>query len=150
VQIGTLTNTQTGLAREESPMLHSAISPDLATHEEQRSLLIFQTERQIAAYIDTLNPGDGTVLTDTAYAYSVVMTSSRPHQFVITSDLDFAGAVADPAGHRVKYLLVASLGAADALKVQWPDLYDNGGGISTLVQTFSGAFFGDWRLYRVN
>jgi len=152
VQIGTLTDTQTGLAREESPMLHSAISPDLATHEEQRSLLIFHTERQIAAYIDNLNPGDGTVLTDTAYAYSVVMASSRPHQFVITSDLDFAGAVADPAGHGVKYLLVPApnLGPADALKVRWPGLYDNGGGISTLVQTFSGAFFGDWRLYRVN
>lgn len=40
-------------------MLHSAISPHLATHEEPRSLLIFQIERQIAAYVDNLNPGDG-------------------------------------------------------------------------------------------
>jgi hypothetical protein len=130
VQLNTLTNTESGLAREESPMLHSAISPDLATDEERRSLLIFQTERQIAAYIDNLDPGDGAVLTDTAYAYSVVMASTRPRQFVITSDLDFAGAVADPTGHGVKYLLVPApeLGRADGLQIQWPGLYQTGAG----------------------
>lgn len=151
VQVSTLTDTHSGLAREESPM-HSALSPDLATHEERRSLLIVHTERQIAAYIDYLDPGDGTVLTDTAYAYSVVMASTRPRQFVITSDLDFTGAVADPTGHRVKYLLVPApeLGAADALQTRWPGLYQDGAGIGTLVRTFPGAFFGDWRLYRVN
>jgi hypothetical protein len=34
------------------------------------------------------------------------MASSRPTQFVITSDRDFSGAVADPAGDGVRYLLV--------------------------------------------
>jgi hypothetical protein len=34
------------------------------------------------------------------------MASSRPTQFVIISDRDFAGAVADPAGDGVRYLLV--------------------------------------------
>jgi Dolichyl-phosphate-mannose-protein mannosyltransferase len=151
VQFHTLTDTSTGLAREESPMLHSTFSPQQATFEERRSLLIFQTEREIAAYVDRLNPGDGTVLTDTAYAYSVVMASSRPTQFVITSDRDFAGAVADPAGHGVRYLLVPApeLGHADALQARWPGLYDNGAGIATPVRTFEGAYFGSWRLYRV-
>jgi hypothetical protein len=151
VQMRTLTDTSTGLAREESPALHSAISPALATNEERRSLLIFQTEREVAAQIDQLDLGDGAVLTDTAYAYSVVMASKRPKQFVITSDLDFAGAVADPAGHGVRYLLVPApeLGHADALQARWPGLYENGAGIAEEVRTFSGAFFGDWKLYRV-
>lgn len=152
IQARTLTDTSSGLAREESPMLRSVFSPDLATHEERRSLLIFQTEREIAAYVDRLDLGDGAVLTDTAYAYSVVMASAQPRQFVITSDRDFAGAVADPAGHRVQYLLVPApeLGHADALQARWPGLYENGAGIATVVQTFEGAYFGNWRLYRVN
>jgi hypothetical protein len=152
VQLQTLTTTSTGLAREESPMLHSAISPEQATAEERRSLLIYRTEREIAGYIDRLNAGEGTVLADTAYAYSVVMASRDPKQFVVTSDLDFAGAVTDPRGHGVRYLLVPApeLGHSDALQGQWPGLYADGAGIATLEQTFDGAFFGDWRLYRVN
>jgi hypothetical protein len=151
VQFRTLTDTSTGLAREESPMLHSTFSPRQATFEERRSLLIFQTEREIAAYVDRLDPGEGSVLTDTAYAYSVVMASSRPTQFVITSDRDFAGAVSDPAGHGVRYMLVPApeLGHADALQARWPGLYENGAGIATPVRTFEGAYFGSWRLYRI-
>ena len=150
-QFRTLTDTSTGLAREESPMLHSTFSPQQATFEERRSLLIFHTEREIAAYVDRLDPGEGSVLTDTAYAYSVVMASRRPTQFVITSDRDFAGAVADPAGHGVRYLLVPApeLGHADALQARWPGLYENGAGIASPVRTFEGAYFGSWRLYRV-
>ena len=92
------------------------------------------------------------MLTDTAYAYSIVMASRRPTQFVITSDLDFQGAVADPAGHGVKYLLVPApeLGPADAVGHHWPGLFQNGAGIATEVQHFQGAFYGDWKLYRVN
>lgn len=151
VQFQTLTDTSTGLAREESPMLHSTFFPQQATFEERRSLLIFRTEREIADYLDRLDPGEGTVLTDTAYSYSVVMASRRPTQFVITSDRDFAGAVADPAGHGVRYLLVPApeLGHADALQARWPGLYDSGAGIATPVRTFEGAYFGSWRLYRV-
>lgn len=151
-QFNALTDTRAGLAREESPMLRSVFFPDLASHEEQRSLLIFRTEREVADYIDTLDPGDASVLTDTAYAYSIVMASRRPTQFVITSDLDFEGAVADPAGHGIKYLLVPApeLGPADALGQQWPGLFKDGAGIASPVQLFQGAFYGDWMLYRVS
>jgi hypothetical protein len=151
IQAHTLTDTSTGLAREESPMLRSAILPASASHEDRRSLLIFQTEREISAFIDRLDPGEGAVLTDTAYAYAVVLSSKSPKQFVVTSDLDFPGAVADPSGHGVKYLLVPApeLGRADALRARWPTLYQDGAGISTLVWTFNGAYFGDWRLYRI-
>lgn len=151
-QLSVLVNSSSGLAREESPMLRSLLMPNLASHEDKKSLLIFQTERSIAADLDRLNLPDGSVLTDTAYAYSVVLASERPRQFVITSDLDFVGAVADPTGHHVQYLLVPgrNLGPADALRRHWPSLYDNGAGLSTLVRTYRGAFFGDWRLYQVN
>lgn len=151
-QFWLLTDTGTGLAREESPMLRSVFFPGLASHEEQRSLLIFKTERAVAAYIDSLDPGSSTVLTDTAYAYSIVMSSRHPGQFVITSDLDFQAAVADPAGHGVKYLLVPApeLGPADALGHYWPGLYATGAGIATQEKLFPGEYFGDWKLYRVS
>lgn len=140
-----------GLAREEAPMLRSTFYPKLANHEERRSLFIFQTERQIAAYLDALRPPDGSVLADTAYAYSVVLASRNPKQFVITSDRDFQSAVADPTGHHVQYLLVPApnLGPADALNRHWPGLYGSGSRVGILVKEWHGAYFGDWRLYRV-
>ena len=147
----TLTTTRGGLAREESPMLRSTFYPRQASKEERKSLRIFQTERQISRYIDGLDLPRGSVLTDTAYAYSVVLASQRPTQFVITSDRDFDDAVSDPTGHHIAYMLVPSpsLGPADALGRYWHDLYLDGGRIGILVKGWRGTFFGNWRLYRV-
>jgi hypothetical protein len=148
-----LTTSSNGLAREESPALRSVFLPELASTEDKKSLRIFETERSIADYIASLDSGEGTVITDTAYAYSVILAASTadPRQFVITSDLDFDDAVADPRSHGITYMLVPSpnLGPADALGKQWPGLYDDGGGIGVLVKEWTGAFYGDWRLYRV-
>jgi hypothetical protein len=150
-QARVLTTVDNGLAREEAPMLRSTFHPATAGNEEKRSLLIFQTEREIAGYVDGLDLGESTVLTDAAYAYPVVLSSERPRVFVITSDRDFKAAVADPAGHGIRYLLVPApdLGAADALRRQWPDLYENGDRIATLVRQWNGLYYGNWRLYRV-
>lgn len=151
VEFRMLTTTRGGLAREESPMLRATFYPHDASKEDRRSLRIFQTEREIAGYIDGLHPGTGSVLTDTAYAYPVVLASSRPRQYVITSDRDFKKTVADPSDHHVRYLLVPapSLGPADALEKQWPGLYENGGRVGVLEREWRGKFYGDWRLYRV-
>ena len=133
-------------------MLRSVFFPTLASHEDRRSLLIFTTERSVAAYLDSLHLPPGSIVTDTAYAYSIVLASRYPKQFVITSDRDFPYAVEDPTGHHVQYMLVPSpgLGPADALQHQWPGLYENGSRVGTLVKEWKGAFYGDWRLYRVH
>ena len=59
VQVSTLTDTRQRAGPRGKPDAALGPLPDLATHEERRSLLIFHTERQIAAYIDYLDPGDG-------------------------------------------------------------------------------------------
>jgi hypothetical protein len=157
VEARTLTETRGGLAREESEMLRATFRPKLASPEERESLRIFQAEREIAAELDReiaadldrLTLGEGTVLTDTAYAYPIVLGSARPTQFVITSDFDFRDAVADPSGHGIRYVLVPERAESDALRRQWPTLYEDGAGIAVLVKKWPGAYLGEWRLYRV-
>ena len=132
-------------------MLRSTFFPDVASNEERRSLKIFQTEREIATYIDALDLGEGEIITDTAYAYSVVMASKNPRQFIVTSDRDFQASARDPRGRKVRFMLVPipSLGPADSLQRQWPALYESGAGIGVLEKEWKAKFFGDWRLYRV-
>lgn len=149
-QFALLTDTRSGLAREEAPMMVSLFRPDKASKEDRKSLLLFHNERQISADIDRMNLPDGSVLTDTAYAYSVVLASKRPKTYVVTSDRDFEAAVNDPVRHHIRYLLVSNFAIADALQRKWPTLYDDGGGVATLVKTYTGVSYGNWRLYRVN
>jgi hypothetical protein len=150
VEFKTLVTVQGGLAREEAPMLHAALFPGSSSPVVKASLTDFVTERHIAAYLDEMHLRAGSVLTDSAYAYSVVLASDNPHQFVLTSDLDFMASVGDPTTHHVTYLLVPALGPADALQHRWPGLYANGGGIGVLVKQWKGTLFGNWRLYRVS
>ncbi|GIE75676.1 hypothetical protein Aph02nite_16260 [Actinoplanes philippinensis] len=121
------------LAREESEWL----TADGADRTRGLTLV----NRRVAADLDAMELPDGAVLTDAAYAFGIVLASDRPRQFVITPDRDFAAAVADPAGHGVRYLLLSAQGAADAVRLRavttappalsWDD--DRGGRQWTLV-----------------
>ncbi|MEU8659031.1 hypothetical protein [Actinoplanes philippinensis] len=121
------------LAREESEWL----TADGADRTRGLTLV----NRRVAADLDAMELPDGAVLTDAAYAFGIVLASDRPRQFVITPDRDFAAAVADPAGHGVRYLLLSAQGAADAVRLRavttaapalsWTD--DRGGRQWTLV-----------------
>ena len=147
------TLTSHRLAREETATMLAAVAPSRATAEDRRHLLIFQTERQVADYLDRLNPGPGTVLTDSAFAFPVLLASRRPRQFVITSDRDFQPSVAAPRERGIRYLLVPEPAKApsDALERAWPGLYESGAGIARLVAQWKGTSFnGDWRLLRVD
>ena len=124
-------------------MLHSAFSPDLATHEERRSLLIFKTEREIAAYVDRLDLGDGAVLTDTAYAYSVVMSSA--HHGSSSSPRTAISPVPWPIPPGTGSNIYSSPLRNSATLMHcrpMAGLYETAPGIATVVQTFEGAFFG--------
>jgi len=137
------------LGVEESMPLHSLTG---LSYPKDASVIagFFKPQRDIARYLDNLRLRNGSVLTDTAFSFGVILASSNPEQFVVTSDLDFEQTAADPTQFRVKYLLVPSPNAAswDALNVNFPTLYADGAGIGRLVKEWKDAKNG-WRLYSV-
>ena len=124
-------------------------------HNKLDDLPQYLTGAAISQYLDRMQLGDGEVLVDVFLGFPIVLESSRPRQFVITTDRDFKAVVADPRIYKVRYILVpptGGLGSLDAIKRQWPGIYESGGLIGTLVHEFrvpgtSDAFH--WRLYAV-
>lgn len=110
---------------------------------------------QIARYLDSLDLPNGSVLIDTFVGWSIWLASTRPHQFVITSDYDFMSALNNPRGYHIQYIMVstpARFNSQDAaVNLRYPTLWDNGAGFATLVQTFTQEG-GEptWKLYKVN
>ncbi|WP_232547314.1 glycosyltransferase family 39 protein [Propioniciclava soli] len=115
---------------------------------EQARLGVHRTERQVADTIDALGLPDGSVATDVAYSYGIVLASRHPRSFVITPDRDFEAAIADPTGHGVRYVLLTSpeVGAADAIAALYPGLYADGADRAVLVGAW-GEGIQQWRLY---
>jgi hypothetical protein len=114
----------------------------------------YSTERQIAAYLDSLALPEGSVLIDVRFGFPVVVASEAPRTFVIPSDRDFDDHLFDPVGEGIEYLVVmpnAGPGVVDSLNVAHPDLYETGAGFAVLVGEFSNLSPIDppWRLYRV-
>jgi hypothetical protein len=141
------------LGREEHAQLSPVVERALgATRPQPGTLHEFSTERSIAAYLDHLDLPNGSVLADDALAFPIVVASSRPRQFVITSDRDFETAVTYPAANHIQYLLVSrDANGLDALTAQYPSLYENGAGIGRPVAEFRGRAPTArwWRLYAV-
>jgi hypothetical protein len=100
------------LAREESEWFTEAGAA--------RTSGLARLNAQVAADLDAMGLPDGSVITDSAYAFPIILASSKPRQFVITSDRDFMAALQDPRGHRVRYLLISATGAADAVRLAYP------------------------------
>jgi hypothetical protein len=124
-------------------------------HNKLDDLPQYLTGAAISQYLDRMQLGDGEVLVDVFLGFPIVLESSRPRQFVITTDRDFKAVVTDPQIFGVRYILVpptGGLGSLDAIKRQWPGIYESGGAIGALVHEFrvpgtSDAF--RWRLYAV-
>ncbi|MFT4394485.1 ABC transporter [Gordonia lacunae] len=122
--------------------------------DEQRIVRSFSTERALAQYLDGMDLPDGAVLCDTVYGFAVVVQSTRPRQFVIPSDRDFAQLLNDPVGGGVQYFLTVpptGRGLADAINQRYPTIYENGAqlGVLMLEARNQGADLPDWRLYRL-
>ncbi len=113
----------------------------------------FQTERDVAAYLDALHLPKGSVLLDVLQAFPVVLASNNPVQFVIPSDREYSAVVSDPWDHGVQYILVepdSGRGQADAVNQRFPRLYRDGGGVGVLeLQADASGPGPDWRLYRL-
>jgi hypothetical protein len=111
----------------------------------------------IARYLDGRHLGDGSVLVDSFTGFPVILASRAPRQFIITSDRDFALAVANPSAFGVRYLLVPapadgnSLGSLDALNRAFPGLWPSASASGGLEHEFAGPGKRvEWRLYRVS
>lgn len=145
------------LAREEAPQWNDVVHPQ--SPEGSRLRRRFDTERQVAAFLDAQRLPDGSVLVDAASGFGVLIASRRPAQFVATPDLDFPSAVAGldsprvPAGPPVRYVLdvpSSGLGRANAVNVRFPSFYADGAGIATLSREFPATSDQPpWRLYQL-
>lgn len=114
----------------------------------------FSTERELAAYLDSQDLPDGSILVDTVYGFAILAASAHPTRFVIPSDLDFTEILNDPGSAGVRYLLTVpneGRGVSDAINRRYPTIYDNGADLYSLVLEVpnTGADQPDWRLYRV-
>jgi hypothetical protein len=111
----------------------------------------------VARYLDGRHLADGSVLLDSFTGFPVILASRTPRQFIITSDRDFALAVANPSAFGVRYLLVPapadgnSLGSLDALNRAFPGLWPSATASGALDHEFAGPGKRvEWRLYRVS
>ena len=117
----------------------------------------FASARTAAGYLDGQQLGDGVILLDSFTGFPVILASSTPRQFLITSDREFALALARPAAFGVRYVLVPapsymnSLGSLDAVNRAYPELYPSAAASGARVREFSGPGNRvEWRLYRVS
>jgi hypothetical protein len=103
------------LAREESEWL--------TTDGAARTADLTRLNHEVAADLDAMDLPDGAVVTDSAYAFAIILASDNPRQFVINSDRDFRAVLDDPAGHGALYLLVSTAGGADAVRLRHDALF---------------------------
>jgi hypothetical protein len=107
-------------------------------------------ERKIAEYLDRMELPRGSVLLDAGSGFAIPLASTRPEQFVVTSDRDYLAVLDDPVQSGVQLILVpenSGRGTIDAVNRTFPLLYSTGAGIPGVAQ-LEGTF-GQWKLYRV-
>lgn len=147
------TLTSHRLAREETSTALAAVDAGRSVSADRVHLLAFQTDHAVADSLDAMHLPAGSVLTDAAYSFDIVLATRDPRQFVITSDRDFVPILRDPGRHGVRYLLVPDPPSApfDAVGRQYPGIYDDGAHIAHLVRSWRQLSFGSsWRLYRLD
>lgn len=134
----------------------ASLNPRLAREEnlafEVSQARQYATQAQVAAYLDSLSLPNGSVISDVAYSFPIVLASRNPHQFVITPDRDFREKLTDPVGGKVRYALVTDpqYSLADAISAQFPGIHDTGGGVATLEREWIDGRGTIWRLYAFN
>lgn len=105
-----------------SPMLAREETDWFTEVGAERIAGLARLHTRIARELDDMALPEGSVITDSAYAFAIILASRNPRQFVITSDRDFEAVLADPRTHRVRYLLISADGAADAVRRAHPDM----------------------------
>ncbi|WP_432993166.1 phospholipid carrier-dependent glycosyltransferase [Dactylosporangium sp. CA-233914] len=100
------------LAREESEWFTDAGAA--------RTSGLAHLNTRVARDLDAMALPEGSVITDSAYAFAVIVASRNPRQFVITSDRDFPATLTNLGASHVRYLLISANGAADAVRTAHP------------------------------
>ena len=139
------------------PLAWWAVTDSRLAREERLALSVAQggqyvMQEQVAAHLDSLELPEGSVITDVAYSFPIVLASRRPRQFVITPDRDFQDKLSDPVVGKVRYALVTDplSSTADAVAIRFDGIYENGGGVATLEREWADSRGTRWRLYAFN
>lgn len=134
--------------------LRSAFWPDRYPPSEFWFYWFGEVSGNVAAWLDSQNLPEGSVLVDTFGVSRVWLESERPEQFVVRSDFDFFAKLNEPADQGVQYILTqrpTGLGSLDAINVRYPTLWDDGAGIATVAMTVTTPRGKpQFRLYRIN
>jgi hypothetical protein len=138
----------------ERSSLHWIFTGRAETSFERFLKVQVSSEQHITREIDAMGLRSSSVVMDTftPCISTILMMSSHPHQFVITSDRDFQRVLADPPTFKAHYLLVpppAGYGGLDAVTRAYPKLYDTGRG-ARLVKEFDEGGCPKLRLYKLN
>ena len=133
--------------------LRSAFWPDRHPPSEFWFYWFGEVSGNVAAWLDSQNLPEGSVLVDTFGVSRVWLESKRPEQFVVRSDFDFFAKLNAPAEQGVQYILTqrpTGLGSLDAINVRYPTLWDDGAGIATLAMTVTTPTGKpQFRIYRI-
>ncbi len=133
--------------------LRSAFWPDRHPPSEFWFYWFGEVSGNVAAWLDSQNLPEGSVLVDTFGVSRVWLESERPEQFVVRSDFDFFAKLNAPAEQGVQYILTqrpTGLGSLDAINLRYPTLWDDGAGIATVAMTVTTPTGKpQFRIYRI-
>ncbi|UPG69312.1 hypothetical protein [Gordonia hongkongensis] len=133
--------------------LRSAFWPDRHPPSEFWFYWFGEVSGNVAAWLDSQNLPEGSVLVDTFGVSRVWLESKRPEQFVVRSDFDFFAKLNAPAEQGVQYILTqrpTGLGSLDAINVRYPTLWADGAGIATVAMTVTTPTGKpQFRIYRI-
>ena len=144
-----------GYDTREAYAVQALLNRGTLTARQRAAAVRPDVEEEISRYVDALHLPQASVLVDDFTGYIIPMTSTRPDQYVITSDRDFLQVLADPSANGVRYVLIPEdrgIATLDAINRAYPHAYATGEGIGTLVKTFydHSDLDSNWRLYRVS
>ncbi|MBN0974518.1 MULTISPECIES: glycosyltransferase family 39 protein [unclassified Gordonia (in: high G+C Gram-positive bacteria)] len=133
--------------------LRSAFWPDRHPPSEFWFYWFGEVSGNVAAWLDSQNLPEGSVLVDTFGVSRVWLESERPAQFVVRSDFDFFAKLNAPAEQGVQYILTqrpTGLGSLDAINVRYPTLWADGADIATVAMTVTTPTGKpQFRIYRI-
>jgi hypothetical protein len=141
------------LGADERLFLGWVITGRTENADQRAKKALVPSVRHITDRIDALHLPDGAIVVDTfsPCISMILMTSARPHQFVITSDRDYERILADPPTFDAHYLLVPppkAYGTLDAVNQEYPRLYETGAGFARKVREFHEPGCPPFRLFR--
>jgi 4-amino-4-deoxy-L-arabinose transferase-like glycosyltransferase len=146
-----MNDSQLGSAERQN--LHWIFTGRPETAYEHTLMVMVRSEHKITNEIDAMGLPSGSVVMDTftPCVSTILMMSSHPHQFVITSDRDFQRVLADPITFKAGYMLLpprGGYGDLDELNRTYPNLFRSGRG-AHLAKEFKELGCPHFRLYKL-